>query len=57
MLLGIPFLERRELLRDCREQANNDTDGRRFHVVTEFGDNLLILCHVSSCYLGDETKD
>lgn len=47
VLFGFPFLERRKLLRDCREQADNHTNRCRFHFMTEFADNLFVLDEVS----------
>ena len=40
---GVPLGESRELLRDGREETNDDTDGNGLHVVAEFLDGALIL--------------
>lgn len=47
MLSSFPFLEGWQLLRYSREEANNNTHGCGFHVVTELADNLLVLFGVS----------
>lgn len=43
MFASFPFLECRQLLGYGGEEANNDSDGRGFHVVAELADNFLIL--------------
>lgn len=40
---SFPFLECRQFLGDGGEKANNDPDGRGFHIVAELADNFLIL--------------
>ncbi len=48
VFVSVPVLKRRELLRDGREESDDDTNRRGFHVVTKFVDNLSVLLAVSN---------
>ena len=43
VLLGVPFSQRWEFLRNGREEADNDTHRCGFHIRAKFVDNLFIL--------------
>ena len=47
MLIRVPVSERWKLLGDGREQANNNADRRRFHVLAKLIDNLSVLNTIS----------
>ena len=57
VLSRFPLLERRQLLRDSGEEANNDTNGRGFHVVAKLVHNLLVLFLVSDVEKKNEEWD
>ena len=43
VFLTVPITQSWQLLRDGREEADDDTHGRRLHVDAEFVDDLLVL--------------
>lgn len=47
VFLAIPITQSWQLLRNGREEADNDTHRRRLHVAAEFIDNLLVLKEIS----------
>ena len=47
MLSSLPFLECRQFLGYSGEEANDDTNRRRLHIIAEFADYLLVLIWVS----------
>lgn len=44
MFVGVPFGQGWKLLRDGKEQIDDNTDRGRLHVMTELIDNRLVLC-------------
>jgi hypothetical protein len=56
MLAGVPFAERRKLLRDGAKETNDNTNRRGLHVVAEFLDNRGILMPVSHASVAGREK-